>query len=229
MMATYFTAQFTGGMNELLDPALLDEKTASLLVNADCESGKLVSVRMPNPVPVNTPEELDHYGKVNRSVVKLYDRTYWSINDTLTAPFYGGDKENYLGIPFPDYEKDVVITPQENGELTGNFKYCVTFVNENGWESAPGAVLDYERAVILEEKVEPLRILRLRACSAICGNLVLGLDTVDYPVAVIAYLNSRRYAGITLFTLYTLLALFALYTLLTLFTLRALLIFAARS
>lgn len=151
MMATYFTAQFTGGMNELLDPALLDEKTASLLVNADIESGKLVSVRMPKPVPVNTPEELDHYGKVNRSVVKLYDRTYWSINDTLTAPFYGGDKENYLGIPFPDYEKDVVITPQEDGELTGNFKYCVTFVNENGWESAPGDILDYERAVTLEE------------------------------------------------------------------------------
>lgn len=150
-MATYFTAQFTGGMNEVLAPAMLDDKTASLLVNANIESGKLVSVKKPKLLPVNTPEDLRHYGKINRSVVKLYDRTYWSINDTLTAPFYGGDKENYLGIPFPDYKKNVVFAPQTGGELSGNYKYCVTFVNENGWESAPGDVLDYERSISLTD------------------------------------------------------------------------------
>lgn len=149
-MGTYFTAQFTGGMNEVIDPSLLDEKTASLLVNADVSSGKISSIKMPGKVPVNTPEELRHYGKINRSTVKLYGRTYWSINDSLSAPFYGGDEENYLGIPYPDYNNQVVFAPQDDGELSGNYKYCVTYVNENGWESAPGAVLDYERTLELE-------------------------------------------------------------------------------
>lgn len=151
-MATYFTAQFSGGMNEVIDPALLNEKTASLLINANIESGKLVSVKMPKSLPVNIPEDLDHYGKINRSVVKLYERTYWSINDTLSAPFYGGDKENYLGIPFPDYNKEVMFAPQDEGGLSGNYKYCVTYVNKNGWESATGAVFDYERSVTLENQ-----------------------------------------------------------------------------
>lgn len=150
-MATYFTAQFTGGMNEALSPALLDEKTASLLVNADIESGKLTAVNKPKRLPVSSPEDLDHYGKVNRSVVKIFERTYWSINDTLSPPYYGGDKEDYLGIPFPIYDKEVIFTPKAEGELTGNFKYCVTYVNENGWEGAPGDVLDYERSLSLEE------------------------------------------------------------------------------
>jgi hypothetical protein len=151
-MATYFTAQFTGGMNEVLSPALLNEKTASLLVNANIESGKLSSIKMPKKLPVNSPEDLQHYGRINRSTVKIYDRTYWSNNDTLNAPFYGGDEENYLGIPYPDYDEEVVFAPQADGELTGNFKYCVTYVNENGWESAPGAVLDYERSISLENQ-----------------------------------------------------------------------------
>lgn len=151
MMATYFTAQFTGGMNEVLSPALLNEKTASLLVNINIENGKLASVKMPKAVPVDSPEDLLHYGKINRSTVKIFERTYWSINDTLTAPFYGGDKENYLGIPYPDYNEDIVFSPSEGGELTGNYTYCVTYVNENGWESAPGAVLDFERKFSLTD------------------------------------------------------------------------------
>lgn len=149
-MAQYFTAQFTGGMNEVISPALLDEKTASLLLNSEIERGKISSIKMPKKRPVNTPEDLRHFGKTNRSVVKLYERTYWSINDTLTAPYYGGDKENYLGIPYPDYDKDVVFYNRPEGELTGSFKYCVTYVNINGWESAPGAVLYYERVLTLE-------------------------------------------------------------------------------
>ena len=150
-MATFFTAQFTSGMNEVLSPALLDENTASLLVNANIESGKINSVRNPKKLAVNTPEELRHYGKLNRSVVKLYERSYWSINDTVTAPFYGGDQENYLGIPYPKYDREVTFAPID-GELSGEYKYCVTYVNANGWESAPGAVLDYERAVKLDKK-----------------------------------------------------------------------------
>lgn len=157
-MASFFTGQFTGGMNEVLAPSLLDEKTASLLVNADISSGKIVSIRNPKEIPASSPEELHHYGKSNRSTVKFYERTYWSINDTLSPPYYGGDVENYLGIPYPDYNHNVVFTPQEGGGLTGNFKYCVTFVNENGWEGAPGSILDYERSLSLENNSVEIKV-----------------------------------------------------------------------
>ncbi|MBO7328458.1 MAG: hypothetical protein J6W00_06780, partial [Lentisphaeria bacterium] len=124
-MATYFSAQFTGGMNEVIHPSLLDEKTASLLRNATVENGKIVSIKMPQLTPANTPEDMRHYGRINRSVVKWYQRNYWSINDAYSAPFYGGDVENYLGIPYVDYEQDVKIALQD-GELSGEYKYCVT-------------------------------------------------------------------------------------------------------
>lgn len=149
-MASYFTAQYTGGMNEVLAPSLLGENTASLLYNADIESGKISSVKLPKQLPVSNPESLGHYGKINRSVVMLYGRIYWSINDTLIGPYYGGDEENYLGLPYPEYDKDVIFTLQPEGELSGNYKYCVTYVNANGFESAPGSLTDYERLFVFE-------------------------------------------------------------------------------
>jgi hypothetical protein len=152
-MAIFFTNQFTGGMNESIDPALLDEKTASLLVNADISTGKIVSLRKPDKINSATkPEDLKHFGNINRSTVKLYERTYWSNNDAESAPYYGGNVEDYLGIPYIDYSKEAKFEPQSGGDLSGNYKYCITFVNENGWESSPGAVLDYERAVVLENQ-----------------------------------------------------------------------------
>ena len=148
-MTSFFTAQFSGGMNEVLDPALLDSSTAALLVNTDTENGKISPIKMPRKLSASNPEALQHFGKINRSTVKIYERTYWSINDAIAAPFYGGDEENYLGIPFPDYDRNVDIMQVNNGHLTGKYKYCVTYVNVNGWESAPGDVLDYERSIIL--------------------------------------------------------------------------------
>lgn len=149
-MASFFTNQFTGGMNEVVSPALLDEKSAALLYNTDLTTGKISSIKMPLKIEASSPEQLRHYGSVGRSVVKWYERRYWSENNSISSPYYGGDVENYLGIPYPDYNKNVVISKVE-GELTGEYKYCVTFVNINGWESAPGAVLDYEREVTLDK------------------------------------------------------------------------------
>ena len=147
-MGTFFAAQFTGGMNELIDPALLDENTASLLVNANIESGKLVSIKMPKTVPVSSPADLQHYGSIDRSVVKIFDRTYWSYNNAFSAPYYGGNEEDYLGIPFPDYDSNFEWGYADgSGELDGKYKYCITFVNKNGWEGAPGDVLDYEQVI----------------------------------------------------------------------------------
>lgn len=151
MMRTFFTAQFTGGMNEIINPALLDEKTATMLCNADISTGKIQSIKMPELLGRKNPEDFGHYGSAYRSAVKWYERNYWSNNNAQTAPFYGGDEENYLGIPYPDYSKNVKLE-KESGSLSGNYKYCVTFVNKNGWESAPGSLTDYEKSVELSSQ-----------------------------------------------------------------------------
>lgn len=156
-MATFFCNSFAGGMNEVIDPSLLDETSAALMLNAELDSGKIKSCKLPLKLDASDPAEFGHYGASNRSVAKLYERTYWSINDAKEAPFYGGDVENYLGIPYPDYEKNVNIA-KVDGELSGVYKYCVTFVNANGWESAPGAVLDYEREVKLENQFAKITV-----------------------------------------------------------------------
>lgn len=147
-MAVFFCNSFSAGMNEVINPTLLNPQTAALLINADITSGKLKSIKSPYKLSANDPEDLNHFGNINRSVVKLYERTYWSQNDAIEAPYYGGDQENFLGVPYPDYSKNVVFTKVE-GTLTGDYKYCVVFVSSNGWESAPGSITDYEREISL--------------------------------------------------------------------------------
>lgn len=148
-MASFFTAQFVGGMNEVVHPALLDEKTAQLLVNGDISSGKITAIRKPLLLDQSNPESFGHYGTRTRSVIKWYERTYWSNNDAVQSPFYGGKEENYLGIPYPDYSENVKLEKESSGQLTGKYKYCVTFVNPNGWESAPGSLTEYEKSIVL--------------------------------------------------------------------------------
>jgi hypothetical protein len=145
-MSAFFTNNFAGGMNEVLSPALLESNTAALLLNANIDSGKLSSIKLPVMVS-DSPATLNHYGSSNRSLVKFYERFYWSNNDAAEAPFYGGNIENYLGIPYPDYTKNVRLEYEGSGTLSGTYKYCVTFVNPNGWESAPGSLETYERTM----------------------------------------------------------------------------------
>lgn len=151
MPKAFSTSHFTGGMNDWIHPGLLQEHYAVKLINAEVSSGKIVPIKKPFLLQNNDPVFYGHYGTRDRSVVKWYDRNYWSNNTATVSDFYGGDKENYLGIPYPAYSgtnKNVTIenvSPSE-GEtgLTGDFKYCVCFVNANGWEGAPGSLTEYE-------------------------------------------------------------------------------------
>jgi hypothetical protein len=150
-MGTFFTSQFVGGMNEVLSPSLLERDTAAYLANADVENGKIKAAKTPLLLPQTSPSSFGHYGNQNRSVVKWYNRTYWSNNNAKSEPFYGGREENYLGIPFPDYKKEVLIE-KEDGDFLGTYKYCITYVNKNGWESAPGSINKYEKIVSFDNE-----------------------------------------------------------------------------
>lgn len=155
-MAVFSTNNFSGGMNDLIHPSLLDEKTASLLVDATVEDGKIVAIRQPSVTQYTSPIQFGHYGTVDNSVVKWYGRYYWSNNTALTAPFYGGDVEG-LGVPYPVSQPNLTATTPGEGEtgLTGRYRYCICYVNANGWEGAPGAIdaTPYSEITILNQFV----------------------------------------------------------------------------
>ncbi len=152
-MPSYAAVKFDGGMNDWLHPSLLADNVAGLLVNAEVDDGKISPLRRPEAMTVHDPESYGHFGTRDRSVIKWYDRFYWSDNTATAPPWYGGNVENYLGIPYPVYfgpEADVEIASiaPDEGEagLEGRYRYCVCFVNPNGWEGAPGSLEEYEIA-----------------------------------------------------------------------------------
>src|SRR5574344_1819637 len=105
----------------------------------DCwiDNGSLVPSRSDKSRAISSPLELGHYGAFNRSVVKQFGRTYWSIDDAENAPFYGGDVMT-IGI-IPPITPPVISAGTAAGTLKGIFKYCITYVI-NGYESAPGSL-----------------------------------------------------------------------------------------
>ena len=152
-MKIFSCNSFTGGMNDWIHPLLLESNIAAKLVNADISTGKLVPVKRPLKLAGTTPEYYGNYGGHNRSAIKYNGRHYWSDNRAATAPYYGGNPENFLGVPYPTYGtgNNVQIDFTRSGSLTGEYKYCVTFVTENGWESAPGSLTEYEVGATLED------------------------------------------------------------------------------
>ncbi len=149
-MSNYVVDRFLG-MNEVLSPDLLDEKNgiSCLLENADVTNGKLCGARGDEELPCDDPVYYRHYGNENRSVVKWYGRTYWSDN------FTGGcdGHEEPLGVPYPKELPQLEVLKKSGDEkgLTGDYEYCICFVNENGWESAPGEEGNYYSKITLSE------------------------------------------------------------------------------
>lgn len=152
-MSVFKTNEFTGGMNDWLHAGLLKENTASLLVDAKTENGKINAVNLPGDLQVNDPEKYGHYGTRNRSVVKWYGRYYWSENERNAPPYFGGNVEG-LGVPYPEIQPELEAMAPDAGEngLSGDYKYCLCFVNDNGWEGAPGSLTEYYTSITLENQ-----------------------------------------------------------------------------
>ena len=159
-MKIFSCNSFTGGMNDWIHPMLLESNIAAKLVNADISTGKLVPVKRPLKLAGTTPDYYGNYGSHNRSAIKYNGRYYWSDNRAAEAPYYGGYPENFLGVPYPTYgenknvQVDFIYADSTEGtvHLSGEYKYCVTFVTENGWEGAPGSLSSYEVGATIEEK-----------------------------------------------------------------------------
>ena len=135
-MKTYGVNSFAGGMNNNASARLLSENTAQLIQNREVATGSLKSVKDWEFTGQTNPEEMGHYGAENRSFVRWYNRYYWSINDALTSPYYGGNTV-VPGITPPSTPP--TINPSGGSGLTGTYKYCWTYMNADNFESAPGA------------------------------------------------------------------------------------------
>lgn len=136
-MPTWGTNNFAGGMNDFLHPALLEANTASLLVNACVDDGKIMPIHVPelyDSGKEHTPDDLGDYRYGGRSPVKWYDIPYWSYDKGNAAdgamPSFGtADKTwggpgkpwnkeygNALGVPYVVYDK-----ADEEGRVVPSF------------------------------------------------------------------------------------------------------------
>jgi hypothetical protein len=151
---------FSKGMNNYVEPGRLGSDTARLVSDARVTTGALVPIKKPTEaVEQSTPEDLDHHGWIDRSVVKWLDNYYWSLNDTVEAPFYGGN-EYPIGIEPPTVKFTVDNSGQAFKAMDGNYKYCITQTNSDEWESAPQAYSDSIRykPILLNEELASIYI-----------------------------------------------------------------------
>ena len=147
-MPNFDIKTFNGGSNNFIDGGLIPKNQGQIVENAVITDGNLVSVNgllIVNPLVTFSPLDLGHYGADNRSVISYLNKFYWSINDALSAPYYAGNLYG-LGVDYPVAAPSVSST---TGSLTGTFKYCHTFLSDDGWESAPGINNNWSSTLVL--------------------------------------------------------------------------------
>ena len=133
------------GMNNHLEPHLLESPVAALLVDADTSRGNIRPFPRGKVVEAPSDERLD-YESATRSLVNWNGRYFWSDNDTGEL----GSSLGYLGIDPP--QRKPIVTPRAEGTLfTGNYQYLITFQARDGRESSPvrpGFPIDFAIAYV---------------------------------------------------------------------------------
>ncbi|MGL6199683.1 MAG: hypothetical protein ACRC3H_12215 [Lachnospiraceae bacterium] len=146
MANSWIMTNLSGGVNNVLSPLLLPENTAQSLTDAVLDSGRICSAKNWTKAGFSEPIEVGHYGAIDRSNVKWYGVHYWSNNYATVAPFYGSSSiGGTLGVPYP--EALPVLEATDSGTLSGNYRYAITYENENGFESAPGDELNWYASI----------------------------------------------------------------------------------
>lgn len=162
-------------MNDALHPSLIDKDTASLIMNASLDGGKISPIPQPEEYDNGNPhktDDLDNYGSDSRSFVKWYGIPYWSNNrlkegDTSYGTkdaTWGGSSHPWtpadgdgIGVPYCTYKENYdgelacpsfsVEEQSDSGLTDGVYRYCLTFVNHHGWEGAPGELDSYYKEI----------------------------------------------------------------------------------
>ena len=122
---------FSGGINNEIQPHLIEKRFCSNLINANVESGSCIPY--PDKATSDDPDiGYLTYQNGERSVIKWGNEFYWSNNDTSVLESTLG----YVGITPPSSPMKLSKGPIGD-RFTGVRKYLARFVTDEGFESAP--------------------------------------------------------------------------------------------
>jgi len=132
-MAEAKLTSFRGGINNWLEPHLIEADQATRLRDFGVRTGALVPLRGAGESP-SRPEELA-YVSAARSLVRWGGHYFWSDNETGALDSSIG----YFGVESP--ESSPVVVPYRRGSrFVGKYTYLCTFSTVNGEESGTGPV-----------------------------------------------------------------------------------------
>ena len=125
---------FSGGVNNFIDPQKLSPTQAVDILDAEIVSGSVKSVPVPKDIATPPMPEVSYNPDGNRSLTKFGEEYYWSDNSTGEVSSSLG----YMGIIPPEsppkfYKRNL------GDRLTGVMKWACVFLTEEGFISAPAS------------------------------------------------------------------------------------------
>jgi hypothetical protein len=137
-MAEIITAQFNGGINNIIESHLLQPNFAKDLRNVRIQDGSISSNNSPL-VFDSLPDESLVFQDGNRSLLKFGGQFYWS--DNVTGEL--NSSLGYMGVPTP-LSKATVVRGVDGGRfmVSERFKYFYTYKTAEGFRSSPFSTTD---------------------------------------------------------------------------------------
>ncbi len=205
---------FTGGMNTVTAPHLVDRREALDLVNVDITLGALQS--MTELEYIQLLEDGPYFFQFNNKIYSypdyrcnvLWDNKWFWSDGTTTGKVLEDGTEYDLGLPTPSVTLSQVLNGA--GPHTGNYKYTYTFYSTvTGAESAPAPLPNYlvveDNAITLDNfealpaNADRYRLYRIGGYLPIFTLVATLLDTQPPYVDV---LDDTQVDGRILGTLY---------------------------
>jgi len=140
---------FNGGINNFVQPHLLEQNQSVDLLDADVTDGAISSFNSTRITDTNNPFLTNQNSNGTRSLIRWDNQFYFSDNETQelnsTLGFMGIDPP--LGIPS--------LNAINIGNLfSGEFKYTVTFLTDDGFESSPFQPDDLTQTANIQTRIE---------------------------------------------------------------------------
>tara|TARA_R110001632_G_scaffold5144_2_gene20968 strand:- start:5077 stop:6600 length:1524 start_codon:yes stop_codon:yes gene_type:complete len=142
---------FSGGINDVIEPHLIPIEMSTDLLNADVSNGAVISLRGLTQTDVDPNSELI-YQNGDRQITEWGNRFYWSDNETGKL----NSSLGYYGVPSTDLKPN--ISP---GEAGGRFitdkvySYAYSYLTSDGFEGSlnPNLINTYKPSTDLGELV----------------------------------------------------------------------------
>jgi hypothetical protein len=146
-MAEIVTAQFNGGINNIVESHLLGPNVSKDLRNCRIQNGAISSNNAPLILD-SLPDESLIYQDGKRSLLKFGGVFYWSDNETGEL----NSSLGYLGVPTPLNKGTVTAGPAGGRFVTGEvYKYFYTYRTTEGFRSSPFSISDVSEFTVTSD------------------------------------------------------------------------------